>query len=388
VAPLGLLAGVSVLLAVIAWRARAFFAALDRVAPAAFDPESSAPLVSVVIPVRNEAANIGRCLRSVCDQDYPNLHVVVVDDNSTDETPANLAEMAAGEPRLTVIQGMPLEAGWTGKNFALAQATPHLRGEWVLFLDADTWLERSAISAAVSHAEQRGLGLLSLIIGQQMIGFWERVVEPFVMLVIALCLPMRAIMDPARPRVAYAYGKFLLLRRAAYEKTGGHQALGAAVLEDSVIARAVKAAGFTMQLADGRALVHVRKYQNLSDIWEGWTKNSFLSLDRSVRKLLLLVAAVIIIVLGPPTLFLTMLVSLAGFGGLSPGNQIITAISGLQVFFVLCLGWRTYQEFGVPSRYALTVPLGALMFVVLVSYSACCMLTGRGVKWKGRSYHP
>jgi chlorobactene glucosyltransferase len=388
VAPLGLLAGVSVLLAVIAWRARAFFAALDRVALAAFDPETAAPLVSVVIPVRNEAANIGRCLRSVFDQDYPNLHVVVVDDNSTDQTPAILAELAAGEPRLTVIQGVALEEGWTGKNFALAQATPHLQGEWLLFVDADTWLEWSAISAAIAHAEQRGLGLLSLVPRQHLLSFWERVVQPMVLLVIALALPMRAIEDPRRPQVAYANGQFLLVRRAAYEKAGGHAAQRAAVVEDSALARAVKGTGVAVQLADGRALLHIRMYRDLRDMWEGWGKNSFLSLDRRLRNVMLLIAAIGVVTVVPPLVVLVALSRLLTPGGVDTAAALTAAVGGLHLALVLYLGWRCNRETGVPSRYTLMFPLGAAMFNLLICYSAYRVLSGRGVAWKGRVYSP
>src|SRR5947208_3056630 len=138
-ANLGLLAGVSVLLAFLAWRAREFLVALEPV-DATADCGTPSALVSVIVPARNEAANIERCVRSVFAQDYAALEILAVDDNSVDATPEILADCAAAEPRLTVLQGAPLLPGWTGKNFALAQAAPRARGEWLLFLAADTWL--------------------------------------------------------------------------------------------------------------------------------------------------------------------------------------------------------------------------------------------------------
>jgi chlorobactene glucosyltransferase len=384
---LGLLAVVSVLLGVIAWRAHTFLAAFERVLPVA-GTCSLAPLVSVIIPVRNEAANIARCLQSVFRQDYPALEIIVVDDNSTDATPSILAELAAQDPRLTVLQGEPLPPGWTGKNFALAQAAPRARGEWLLFLDADTWLEPAAISAAVAHAEERGLGLLSLVPQQVLVSFWERVVQPMVALVIALALPMCAMADSRRPRVAYANGQFLLVRRSAYEKAGGHAARPAAVVEDSALARAVKEAGFPLRLADGRALVHIRMYRNLREIWEGWTKNSFVSAGRRLHNVLLLVAAVSLVVGVPPVILLVALGQSVLHGGLDAGATLVAGVAGLQTALVFYLGWRCNRESGVPARYTLALPLGAAMFNALLCYSAYRVLSGQGVTWKGRSYSP
>jgi chlorobactene glucosyltransferase len=381
---LGLLAVVSILFVLIAWRARAFLAALDAVSvPAAPLPRST--LVSVVIPARNEAANIERCLRSVFCQDHPSLEVVVVDDNSTDATPAILARLAAQEPRLTVVAGAPLPPGWTGKNFALSQAAALVRGDWLLFLDADTWLEPSAVRAAVAHAAARRLGLLSLIPRQELGSFWERVIQPFVMLVIALLLPLRAIEDPRRPQIAYANGQFLLVRRAAYEKVGGHAALRDAVVEDSALARAVKAAGYTVQLADGRGLVHIRMYRSLREIWEGWSKNSFLSAGRCLRNVVLLIAAISAALLLPPAFLLAGLARLSSAGP-EPAAALLSAVGGFQVALVLYLAWRCYREVGAPGRYVLTLPLGAAMFNALLCYSAYRVLSGRGVVWKGRVY--
>jgi len=387
-APLGLLAGVSILLAMIAWRARAFFAALERVGAPATPAALPEPLVSVVIPMRNEAANAERCLRSVFAQCHRALEIVVIDDGSTDATPAILARLAAEEPRVTILQGKPLPPGWTGKNFALAQAASHLQGEWVLFLDADTWLEPDAIGGAVAHAEDRGLGLISLVPRQRLSSFWERVIQPIVLLVIALALPLEAMADPRRPQVAYANGQFLLVRRAAYEKAGGHAAQRDAIVEDSAVARAVKMAGYAVQLADGRALVHIRMYRDLGQLWEGWAKNSFESMGRRVHNVLLLVSAVSIVTLVPPVVALVALGRAVTPGSLDAAAALVSGVAALQTAFILFLGWRCNREADVPGQYTLAIPLGAAMFNALICYSAYRVVSGRGVSWKGRIYSP
>src|SRR5581483_8250879 len=368
-ANLGLLAGVSMLLAFLAWRARQLLSALEAVTPAA-DRSGPCPLVSIVVPARNEAANVGRCLRSAFEQDYPALEIVAIDDNSTDETPAILAACAATDPRLAVLQGAPLLPGWTGKNFALAQAAAHASGEWLLFLDADTWLHPAAVRSAIAHALERRLGLLSLVTQQELGGFWERVLQPVVLLVIGLALPLRAISDPRRPSVAYANGQFLLVRRAAYEKVGGHAALRSAVVEDSELARTVKRAGYAVQLADGRSLVHIRMYRSLGDMWQGWSKNSFLSLGRRLRNVALLVLGISIAVLAPPVILVIALSNLAVHGPADAAAVVTSLVAALQLAVVFYLAWRNEQEVGVPGRYAFTMPLGAMLFNALVCYSA------------------
>jgi chlorobactene glucosyltransferase len=387
-APLGLLAAVSILLAMIAWRARAFFAALERLADDSTSIPEAESLVSVVVPVRNEAPNIERCLRSVFAQRHRALEIIVVDDNSTDDTPNILARLAAEDPRLAVLRGKPLPTGWTGKNFALAQAAAHLRGEWVLFLDADTWLEPGAVEVAVAHAEDRGLGLLSLVPRQRLTSFWERVIQPVVLLVIALALPLEAMADPRRPQVAYANGQFLLVRRAAYEKAGGHAAQRGAIVEDSALARAVKIAGYAVQLADGRALLHIRMYRDLAQLWEGWAKNSFESMGRRVDKVLALVTAVSIVTLVPPIITFVALGRAMAPGGLDAAAALVSGVAGLQTACILFLAWRCNREADVPGRYTLAVPLGAAMFNALICYSAYRFVSGRGVSWKGRVYSP
>jgi chlorobactene glucosyltransferase len=387
-APLGMLAGVSILLAMIAWRTRAFFAALERVSPSAAPMAQPEPLVSVVIPMRNEAANAERCLRSVFAQRHQALEIIVVDDNSTDATPAILARLAAEEPRVTVLQGKPLPSGWTGKNFALAQAASQLQGEWVLFLDADTWLEPDAISGAVAHAEDRDLGLISLVPRQRLSSFWERVIQPVVLLVIALALPLEAMADPRRPQVAYANGQFLLVRRAAYEKAGGHAAQRDAIVEDSAVARAVKMAGYAVQLADGRALVHIRMYRDLGQLWEGWAKNSFESMGRRIHNVLLLVSAVSIVTVVPPVVALVAFGRAVAPGSLDAAAALVSGVAALQTAFILFLAWRCNREADVPGHYTLAIPLGAAMFNALICYSAYRVVSGRGVSWKGRIYSP
>jgi len=386
-ATLGLLAGVTVLLGVIAWRAVEFFAALEPVVASGSRGERG-PLVSVIVPARNEAPNVGRCLESVCRQDYSALEVLAIDDNSTDDTPRILARLAEDEPRLRVLAGAPLAPGWTGKNFALAQAAAHAQGEWLLFLDADTWLEPGTISAAVAHAAERKLGLLSLVTRQELAGFWERVIQPVVLLVIALALPLKAINDSRRPGVAYANGQFLLVRAAAYEKAGGHAAERDSVVEDSALARAVKAAGFGVQLADGRGFVHVRMYRGLQQTWEGWSKNSFLSAGRRLRNVALLVVCISALILVPPLLLLAGMRELLSATGASSGAVLTSAVAALQWALAFYLTWRCEREVGVPGRYAFTAPLGAAMFNALLCYSAYRILSGHGVSWKGRQYQP
>src|SRR5215213_6123467 len=139
---------------------------------------TDAPLISIILPARNEAAHIERCVRSLLAQSYPQLEVIVVDDGSSDATPAILARLAASDARLRVVRGGPLPHGWTGKNHAITIGMQQAQGAWLLFVDADISLHPSAVSAAYLTARAHNVAMLSLWAYQELGSCWERAAHP------------------------------------------------------------------------------------------------------------------------------------------------------------------------------------------------------------------
>ena len=254
-------------LALILWNQRTLGRPLARIW------DDDAPLVSLLVPARNEEATIGRCLRSLLAQDYPNLEVVVLDDGSTDAT-ASIVR-ATGGGRVRLIAGASLPEGWTGKNWACHQLSQAARGDLLCFVDSDTTLAPGTLSAAAGVLEEEGAGLVSLLPRSSRGSVAGAVLLPMVPHAMFALFPMAMVHSPAYPDVSVAFGPFLLLTREAYEASGGHAARSDSIVDDVEMSRAVKAAGFPVRLANGTDLVETRWYTGVGDIWRGFSKNAY-----------------------------------------------------------------------------------------------------------------
>ena len=351
-------------------------------------PPASGPLISVCVPARNEERSLRRCLESLLAQDYPNYELIVVDDRSTDSTPRLLQELAASHPRLQALHGAELPPGWAGKPHALHQAALAARGEWLCFVDADTFLAPAALSASLAAALQTRADLFTLLTFQEMGSFWEKTILPLVMTALSVGFSPARVNDPSR-RDAIANGQFILIRRSVYAELGGHAAIRGSIVEDKALAERVKWSGRRLVLADGAALARTRMYTSLPALWEGWTKNVYLGLrDRpdllllgAFGALLLLAACLLLPLLPLPGL----LWYLRG-GGWRALAALLEAL--LLWAAVLAARARAARGMGLSGWWALTTPLGAGVFAAIMIVSAWKVLSGRGVTWKGRTYTP
>jgi len=354
-----------------------------QVRPGAAAAGGGGPLISVIVPARNEARNIERCVSALLAQTYQNFEVIVLDDRSTDETGPILARLAAGNPRLRVLLGEPLPPGWAGKPHALYQGVAAARGEWLCFVDADTFTRPEALAATYATAQAYQADLFSILTGQTLGTFWEKVVMPVVLSGLAFGFPPERVNDPKRPE-AVANGQFILIRRKVYEAVGGHQALHASLVEDKDLAEAVKRAGFRLVLADGQALAETRMYTSLAELWEGWTKNMFLGLQG--RPWLLLFGAVSSLAgaLALPAWLLAGLIWLARGG--APAALGVVAEAAAVWALVVYARAMVARRLKISAWYALSLPLGAGIFAAMMFTSTVRVLSGKGVVWKGRMY--
>jgi chlorobactene glucosyltransferase len=356
-----------------------------QVRPAA-PPAGVLPRISVIVPARNEERNIAACLAALQAQSYPNLEVIVVDDHSSDRTPQILAAIAQPDARVQVITGRPLSAGWAGKPHALWQGAQVASGEWLCFIDADTFARPSLIASAYTAALAHQADLLTLMTDQHMETFWEKTLLPLIFTALSVGFSPRRVNDPRR-QDAIANGQFLFFHRPAYQAIGGHQAVAGSIVEDRDLARRVKSAGLRLVVADGRAVAATRMYTRFSEIWEGWTKNIYLGLSDNPRLAWLGIVGALLCFLG--ALGLPGWV-LAGLAWLQAGGGTMAALVVLQAVTAVLylLYWRLMAARGmrIAPGYALTFPLGALVFGAMMVNSAYKVLSGRGVTWKGRRY--
>ncbi|MFC1890533.1 glycosyltransferase, partial [Thermodesulfobacteriota bacterium] len=216
------------------------------------------PKVSVIVPARNEEDNIEQCVRSLLGQDYADFELIVVDDRSDDRTGEILDGLARTEDRLKVIHGVDPAQGWLGKNHAIYQGVGIAGGGYLLFVDADTDLDRACVSQVVNYAEYHGSDLLTIIPRLVNLTFWERLVQPAIMQMILAYFPASRINDPKYPKAASGNGPFMLFRRTAYEAIGGHEGVKADIVEDLTLARKLKGDGFRLSYLKGIELQRLR----------------------------------------------------------------------------------------------------------------------------------
>ena len=229
---------------------------------------SELPQISIIVPARNEEANLGSCLESLVTQTGVSFEIIVVNDHSTDRT----REIATSFPDVRVIDAGPLPPGWTGKNNAVATGARAAKGEWLLFTDADTIHLAGSLARALTEAGENAAELLSYSPEQIAVTFWEMATLPVVFAELARQYPPSKVSDPNSPAAA-ANGQYILLKREAYDAVGGHAAVASSILEDVALARAVKASGRKIRFRYAADAVRTRMYRNFGQLREGWTKN-------------------------------------------------------------------------------------------------------------------
>ncbi len=346
------------------------------------------PHLSVIVPARNEEANIERCALSLLEQDYPRdrYELLVLDDKSSDTTPAILSRLAARYPHLRVLQGSPLPPGWTGKSNALwtAQARADAASEWLIFIDADTEAQPHALTSAVSYAQQHELDLLSLHPCQRLGSFWEKVVQPVVFLSIIFDRPLGRVNDDD-DELAAANGQFLMVRRSSYDDLGGHAAVKGRIIEDYALAELFKGSGCKVRLLVGFDIIATRMYTGLGSLFEGWSKNFFVALGSPLNG----AAAAVAIFADTVLPFALLLGGLAGVAlrRSSDTARAILLAGAVQSGSILLLRAYGNRAIKLAPAWGLTHPLGGLIVLAILGNSMYRILSGKGVTWKARSYN-
>lgn len=243
-----------------------------RVPPA--DPPPVREPVSVLLPVRDEAARVAACVRSLLAQEgVEELEVLVLDDGSTDGTADVVRRVAAGDSRLRLLQGRPLADGWLGKPHACQQLADAARGDVLVFVDADVTLAPHAVAASVALLRESGLDLVSPYPRQVTGTVAERLVQPLLQWSWLTTLPLRLAERSPRESLAAANGQLLVVDAGAYAKSGGHASVRAEVLDDVALLRAVKRAGGRGVVADGTEVATCRMYDGWESLRDGYTKS-------------------------------------------------------------------------------------------------------------------
>lgn len=330
----------------------------------ASDETSATPVVSVMVPARNEEVSLGACLESLAAQTGIAHEVIVMDDYSTDRT-REIAESFAG---VRVIEAPPLPTGWTGKNNAVTAGARVARGQWLLFTDADTVHLPGSLARALAEAKENGADMLSYSPEQIAVTFWEMAVLPVVFAELARRYPPSKVSDPNSP-IAASNGQYILIKREAYNAVGGHAAVASDLLEDVALARAVKQSGRNIRFRYAADAVRTRMYRNFRQLCEGWTKNLALLFPHPGR-------------LATQTLLLWALPF--GLVPLNPGPRNWWCLAAAMFVFARNTGVLRRANFDLTMEL-LGALVGMPVFAYLLLRSKRAHATG-SVLWKGRSY--
>jgi len=335
------------------------------------------PYISVCVPARNEERDIKNCVESLLNQDYPNFEVIVVDDNSNDNTAKIVCSMTEQYPNLIFVAGAQLASGWTGKPYALHQAYQRSRGQYLLFTDADLRYQSHALKTAIHTMICKDIDLLTLMPAAIFGSFWERAVQPVIFGFIAALTNFRKVNSESH-QSAVGFGAFLLFKKEAYQKIGGHLSVANEVLEDIMIAKKAKFNGLSILVADGKNLFSIRMYHSMKEIWIGWRKNIFLAMKSSIFRASYYIVMVLCFLLTP---YVVVMCNLwVGVGSLWVGISLL----GLALSLVTGLG--LCHELGLERKYVFLFPLGAIVMVVIMFNSMVQILLLRRTEWRGRIY--
>lgn len=328
------------------------------------------PLISVVVPARDEERSIEEAVSGLLSQTYPALQVVVVDDRSTDGTAAILSRLAAADPRLEVVTGEEPPTGWLGKPWALHQGSRLARGEILLFVDADVLYSPDAVSAAVARFEESGASMAALLPRIEMRGFWENVAMPYLAFAAWSVLPLWLSNRTRIPYLAVGGGPGNMIRRDDYDDLGGHVSLCDALIDDIGLARLVRRSGRRTEIVRADEMISVRMYHGLGEIVRGFTKNFFAAFERSW--------VLIATYFGVTLLFHLMPFALAVTGDrVALATVALIGITRLVLFLGLGYRWDS-------ALFA--HPLMAGVWIWIAVRSVWSTGIRRRVVWRGRAY--
>jgi chlorobactene glucosyltransferase len=347
---------------------------LSDIAPSQGEP------VSIIIPARNEAANIEAAVRSILASGYQPFELLVVDDQSTDATAAIVERLAGEDARVRLVRGSALPQGWYGKPWACVQGYRAAGAGILLFTDADTRHGPELLGRAVGAMRKLPADLVTVAPHQRCESFWERLIMPQIWLLLALRYHPRKVNRARGERDVIANGQFILVTREAYEAVGTHAVVRHEVVEDLVLAQAFLRGGRRMHFAFAERLMETRMYRSLGEIIEGWSKNIYLGARRSYPKEPLrraLAPAMLAAGLGFWLVPLAVLALTGGRGSLAGAALLASGLSAL-FWSMMSLAMR------IPMVYGLGYPLGAAMALLIAARSV--WRGERKVTWRGRTY--
>ena len=338
------------------------------------DHNIDSSLVSVLIPARNEELNIKRCIYSLIDQSYKNLEIIVLDDDSSDQTFEIVNELSQKFQSVSVVKGEKKSKGWTGKNWACYQLSNYAKGDFLLFIDADTKLQKNTIAESISEMNNKDIDLISLFPNRITKTAVDKVISVTIGWFIFSCLPI--IFSNKNPIFSSAFGQFLLFRKSAYFSIGGHKAIKEKILDDFELGRCISKNGYVLRVFDGTERLSTFSYSSEKEALEGLSKSIFPFFNNKLIPFVLLL--ILFLSMGLIPIFI-MLGEFFGSKLTRTKEMIAYSIWGLLTLSWAISSYRSKQGL----RYGILYPIITTITVVVGVFSIITFLT-KSVHWKDR----
>lgn len=331
------------------------------------------PLVSILIPLRNEEANVASLVANLRQLSYPSLEILFLDDQSTDQTKQLLTEAIQDDTRFQYYSGSSLRENWVGKVFACHQLQQLANGKYLLFLDADVRLAPPTIEKALSLMMKKNAQLLTGFSAFVLPNFLSTLFIPLQHFVTHFHLPLFVANYTRFVPATAAHGAFMFFEKEAYQSIGGHEAVAFSLVEDVHIARQMKKEGYRVILANITDDVSCQMYDHNQAVWQGFLKNTYNGLGKSPLLVMIL------------TLFYAFFYVLPGFWllfGIATFDPMYFIPYGLTVIHRAIVDWQTNQRW----QTAFWMPVSAVALITLMHASMWKSITKQSYEWKGRSY--
>jgi glycosyltransferase involved in cell wall biosynthesis len=322
-------------------------------------------LVSILIPVRNEEANIINLLLSIQKQDYESYEVLILDDSSTDNTFKICSDFALIDNRFQVIKGEPLASGWLGKNYGCHQLAQRAKGQYLMFIDADEQVNIGLINSAIHRMKVNQLSLLSLFTNQTMLSIGEKTVVPLMHFMLLNLLPLRLVLLVKNTSVAAASGQFMFFDADDYHRNNWHQLVKDKVVEDVEIMRLVKDRKLNGEALLANGMISCRMYTGYTESIDGFSKNFLAAFNYNIFSFLIFL---VLLIGGPMLVMITLNFPLILFMlGLIALTRVMISLSS-----------------GQNAVYNVILHPFQMLSLVLISYMAIQKYLTKTTVWKGR----
>jgi chlorobactene glucosyltransferase len=338
-------------------------------------PPLKLPMVSILVPARNEEKNIAPCIRSLLAQDYPAFEVLVLDDDSTDGTRLLLEQMVKSNTRLKILSGTPSKEDQLGKTWACVQLARAAQGDLLFFTDADTWHAPQCLRAIVAALSGGQADLLTGFPRQKLHTWPERLLVPFFSWAVLCFNPLWLAYRLRLPALSSAVGQVMVFRREALEAIGGYESLGSSIVEDLELAKKIKAAGLRWRMANLTDMITCRMYHEGGAAYDGFAKNYFAAFGFRVLPFLFVFAWLAVMFWEPLIILALFLLRLA------PQARLIELLACIGLSLLVWL--IPYLAMRLPTGLGLFYPLTILANEVVAFRSMRLSLAGR-LTWKGR----